>query len=314
MDENKKNNQRIYWLDIAKGIGIILVILAHSIFPFVQQIDYFHMPLFFILAGFTFKAKQVKDFLLSKVNRIFVPYIFWAILSGLISLIPHGYGGVFNGPLWFLQNIFVALILIFIGYLSKSYIYILIIFSVSILSSIIPDFDKVLPFQLGLGATSALFIYLGTLCGKRIKKSSRRNGFLILIISLIIFCLLSVIARNSGLSGSYVSKALFKENYILSFTLAIAGSFAVVGFSILLSRQKILEWFGKNSLVIMCVHFPLCMYLDGALVKLPYFTTSINKLIIASFEWVIVIIFSVLMCIICKKFIPRLTGYSSLIK
>lgn len=32
------------WLDTAKGIGIILVIIGHSMFPMHTLIDSFHMP------------------------------------------------------------------------------------------------------------------------------------------------------------------------------------------------------------------------------------------------------------------------------
>ena len=44
--------QRDEAIDILKGIGIILVLVAHSLGGFVAQFSYsFHMPLFFIVAG-----------------------------------------------------------------------------------------------------------------------------------------------------------------------------------------------------------------------------------------------------------------------
>lgn len=51
-------NDRIAWIDIAKGITIILVIIGHVV-PFDSAtrnvIFSFHMPLFFILSGYTNK-------------------------------------------------------------------------------------------------------------------------------------------------------------------------------------------------------------------------------------------------------------------
>ena len=42
-------NQRIQWIDSAKGFGILLVVYAH-LFEFGTSLIYlFHMPLFFIL-------------------------------------------------------------------------------------------------------------------------------------------------------------------------------------------------------------------------------------------------------------------------
>lgn len=44
-------SKRIEWIDIAKGIGIILVIFGHIISPsnFRTWIYSFHIPLFFLL-------------------------------------------------------------------------------------------------------------------------------------------------------------------------------------------------------------------------------------------------------------------------
>ena len=64
------NNKRIEWLDIAKGIGILLVILGHCLN--INQRSFhliftFHMPLFFLLSGYVFKDK-VPFFKFNKLN------------------------------------------------------------------------------------------------------------------------------------------------------------------------------------------------------------------------------------------------------
>ena len=85
------NNQlHLDYIDLAKGFGIILVILGHGMFPNHFLIDSFHMALFFILSGVTFtvpsviKADITQTWLLKKVDRILIPYIFFMIISGLI--------------------------------------------------------------------------------------------------------------------------------------------------------------------------------------------------------------------------------------
>lgn len=66
-----QTNQRLEFLDVAKGIGIILVILGHgfrdemrivsNFCEFVYQtIYFFHMPLFFVISGFTFGISYSK--------------------------------------------------------------------------------------------------------------------------------------------------------------------------------------------------------------------------------------------------------------
>lgn len=61
-----KEKQRIEWIDIAKGIAILLVIIGHTVkFGSLSRniIFSFHMPLFFILSGYTFRpATDAKTF------------------------------------------------------------------------------------------------------------------------------------------------------------------------------------------------------------------------------------------------------------
>jgi hypothetical protein len=54
-------SKRLDWIDIAKGIAIILVIVGHTVpnpSPLRHAIFSFHMPVFFILAGYTFRPKR----------------------------------------------------------------------------------------------------------------------------------------------------------------------------------------------------------------------------------------------------------------
>ena len=52
--------KRIDYVDIAKGIGIVLVVMGHNDFalisPFAHKFIYsFHMPMFFFMSGMFFK-------------------------------------------------------------------------------------------------------------------------------------------------------------------------------------------------------------------------------------------------------------------
>ena len=313
------NKHKFYqWIDVGKGIGIILVVLGHCIFPFVQLIDYFHMPLFFLLAGLTFSPKSNHDFILSKINRIMVPYVFFAIISAILSFIPHAFGGPFNGPLWFLQNIFAALIIIHISTLSSTkfkYGFMLIVLIASYFLVMNESIRIVFPFGLSLGCLSAVFIFTGYLLKDYfLKDRSKRQDIFAFAVFTAFFLGFALYANRVSVLGAYASFELFHSDYPLSFILALLGSSSVIFIAKLISKNKWLEYLGRNSLCIMAVHFPLAMFLDGTLVKLPFFGSPINKLIVAFTEWCIVLAFSVSMCHLCKTYIPRLTGYKPLIK
>lgn len=58
-----QKRQRIAWIDIAKGITILTVIWGHTLTIDSSPrnlIFCFHMPLFFILSGFTLKPVKNK--------------------------------------------------------------------------------------------------------------------------------------------------------------------------------------------------------------------------------------------------------------
>ena len=69
------------WVDIAKGIGIILVFLGHFNIPDTlrAEIYTFHIPLFFFLSGVVFNDhKPINRFLGDEAKRMIVPYYCWA--------------------------------------------------------------------------------------------------------------------------------------------------------------------------------------------------------------------------------------------
>jgi fucose 4-O-acetylase-like acetyltransferase len=83
--------KRVDYYDIAKGIGILMVVLGHSQnlckpLNILSAIAWsFHMPLFFILSGMCFKRKEY-GYLSSSFKRLVVPYIFTILLFVLYYL------------------------------------------------------------------------------------------------------------------------------------------------------------------------------------------------------------------------------------
>ena len=72
--------------DMLKGIGILLVIIGHTfmkeIGPYIQA---FHMPLFFMVAGYFFKYKAPRDLFIRDFRRLIVPYLFVVIITALLA-------------------------------------------------------------------------------------------------------------------------------------------------------------------------------------------------------------------------------------
>lgn len=137
-------SSRAAWVDVAKGGGIVLVVLGHALIGMVDArllsgnglgarahylIYTFHMPLFFFLAGLFVQPRLERDasgFARGMFTRVAWPYFLWASLQ---SLVIAALGGLVNraedfGParfvellweptaqFWFLQSLFVMQLL-----------------------------------------------------------------------------------------------------------------------------------------------------------------------------------------------------------
>lgn len=102
---------RVAWLDIGKGIAIILVVIGHALGGVIDAhmrgtwmryaflgIYTFHMPLFFFLSGYLVHARLSRSpdrFARSLVTSIVYPYFLWSIVQmAIITSI----GGLANHP------------------------------------------------------------------------------------------------------------------------------------------------------------------------------------------------------------------------
>lgn len=92
--------ERIAWIDLAKGIAILLVVMGHVCqmrFPetslYLSSIIYsFHMPLFLFLSGlFADKAVEAADscmsgtYIVKKSKSLLIPFVMWMLLWVLIK-------------------------------------------------------------------------------------------------------------------------------------------------------------------------------------------------------------------------------------
>lgn len=141
------DRQRIAWIDIAKGIAIILVVIGHCIpdaasstgisvmgYRWLHDTIYsFHMPLFFFLSGymivrknFVKAGKRPLDIIKSRWKRLMVPYMFVGLCYAPFKLLlskfankPYDIENIWkiiigvnpDGELWFLYALFVVTVI-----------------------------------------------------------------------------------------------------------------------------------------------------------------------------------------------------------
>lgn len=78
-----KTDNRFHWVDVARGLAMLCVILGHMGFDNLNIFIFsFHMPLFFLLSGYFQKKQEPMLFIKKKAKSLLVPYLFTGI--GLI--------------------------------------------------------------------------------------------------------------------------------------------------------------------------------------------------------------------------------------
>ena len=77
---------RINYFDIAKGIGMLCVILGHLSVSGINMIVFtFHMPLFFIISGYFLKKHDTKVLIHKKARQLLVPYLLTCMAIMILS-------------------------------------------------------------------------------------------------------------------------------------------------------------------------------------------------------------------------------------
>lgn len=261
-------NQRIQWIDSAKGFGILLVVYAH-LFEFGTSLIYlFHMPLFFILSGITFREESLTDCLIKKGRSLLLPYIVFAILFVPLRILylfiaegtmpPIGFHclsrSFFDVPLWFLFALFgVTVLMTIVVKMCRNWM----VYAVCLLSSvgyISASHTFGLPSLVIQVLLTFVFLYVGTLMNKSL--GHRGGEFLTLLVSIVVF----VISSTFSQPGTDISILKVPENPLSFYASALSGGFAIISSCKLMSSisvlTKIFSYFGKQSLYIFACHWP----------------------------------------------------------
>lgn len=78
---------RLRWVDVARGIGIVLVVYAHvASGPLRNFIFLFHMPLFFVLSGYLHRTRPAGRAAARKARTLLVPYASFLVLIAVLTV------------------------------------------------------------------------------------------------------------------------------------------------------------------------------------------------------------------------------------
>lgn len=267
---------RIEWIDIAKGIGIVLVSFGHvrngdgrsvwlpALDMLISAIYLFHMPLFYFLGGLTFGMRGgFRAFLVRKIKTLLVPYYVFSLYflakpiailvmpsMGSIFQSSHNYNLtcyfvnvlVMGGGLWFLMAFFVSEIMMYglVRIVKNNYTMLTIAGIALILFSYTINcfVGKLsLPFQLWKGVEITGFMALGYVFREKLKVLNRRKSAVYAVVGLIILCVLAWMVLSGRVS--------VPVRWIMSLLTALTGTFTFIFFSIAITQCGWLSYVGR---------------------------------------------------------------------
>ena len=281
--------KRIHWLDILKGIAVILVIMGHALDDTWLRtwIYSFHLGIFYFAAGYTFdisKYKSLLEFVRKRSKGILLPYIKysfytilfisgWTLLKGeasLMDIVSQAWNSIvgtvimlrgsnYQSYCWFLPALFIAECVFFVieYYLQNKYFLKAIIcaccYSVGTIYQVLCGVS--LPMYLDIVPITILFIWIGhdlknkTFCNKNI---------CLMFLSLLFSIILSIWEyRNSIRIDIYEHSVINPAVLLIGY---LFGIMAMLGISMIIEENSVFEYIGKNSLYFYALHRPVIFY------------------------------------------------------
>ncbi|MFV0325722.1 MAG: acyltransferase family protein [Bacteroides xylanisolvens] len=272
---------RLNQFDILKAIGIILVIIGHTLdYNMMRNIIYsFHMPLFFLVSGYFSKVKSPNPPIKKLSKKLLTPYLLSCIIIIILSSVilhidSHKFdihhltnwlqsiiygcgvteGTLFQsiGRLWFLLALFWGTIILHLTIHYTRYIHPLFISLLCVIISLHLSQHKIrLPLSILQGMLGVGYMYIGYLLKQYHPSITFKNKF-----NLVLIAVIWIISFKS----SYLSMVqCYAEPQLLALTGALCGTyiFYAISNSIALKDSRLcttLTSLGKMTLLILCVH------------------------------------------------------------
>ena len=301
------SSQRIGYLDIAKGVGILLVVLGHNDLntyaSFLYKIIFsFHMPLFFFISGMFFKPEiEIVQLIKKRFHTLVKPYFFSILLIYFVALFFSGRMGfytigyriakAFYGSgyyldwvqMWFIPALFVVnlvafgfhrLLSRFPGWVKWIGLPGMLAVGVWTIGWFYPyhlPFPNLelngLPWNLDLALVAGFYYLLGFQVRQRVSERIIRSPWLLLGTSLTNLAIVINLPSVMDLNTRSYPYPL------LSTVACLAGIFFILSLSYWLDKGPTwlaasLKYTGMASLIILIFHTPIQSYLTKKMVAL----------------------------------------------
>ena len=327
------NKKRTSWIDVAKGITILLVFFGHTTSlpnEILRAIYFFHMPTFFLLSGYCFNLKgNFSDFVIKKAKGILLPVFTLGLMGSvavslMLTFIKHesvDWKWVLLNPivqygnhdlLWYLPAAFVSLICfnrIVKWCREKINIILTVSFFVGLTSYVFIRFVKIeIPWQVDTALIAMPFIAVGYFAKSK-KVAEKTGNIAVLLISAVICVLTGTL--NMKFFGTPEMHVNSYGNIFLFYLSAFAGICMVVSLSVMISENKMLEFFGRNTLIFYALE-PIQYFANFVLGLvtgfIPFYNNYAVRIVVSVVVVFCIAALSSCAAVVINKYFPFLIG------
>lgn len=308
--------ERDEYVDIAKGIGILLIICIHTeVFQVIgMPITFISVPVFFFMSGFYDRSERsFKQLVPKNFRTLILPAIIWVAISTLyikiLGYVKEGSWGDFpftwyniaggNGPAWFLFALFYTkLFLSCIVRLKLPKV----VYGGAILLIGYLGMHIDLPLFLDEGLIALPIYALGKLLYPYLR--DLLTGKWLILAGMIAF----VVYLSQWASFVIVpSGSCYKPYYLIALLIIMLNFFPFLWLSKKLVKIKFLSELGKHSLGIMLLHSPMC-HTSAVILNRIFQKGSLSWIVCFLIMYVIIAVLSYLCCVLIEQKFPILLG------
>lgn len=271
---------RIDYFDIAKGFAILAVIMGHlewSSQAFKTFIFSWHLPLFFLLAGYTFRVKPTTVMIKGSFKRLLVPYFIVCLFITIrlvpsmgVSIVPQNILAAFFGralsskdivivkslqgvgSIWFLPAMFWCRVVY--NWIARFRYKLVLSVLLAVFSTFVYHQHIALPLTFLEGLSALTFFAIGHFSHEYEQKISNYK-----------YCLIPIGTACWFFQLIHPLISMAECHYVCYPVDVLGACFAtwiIVQFSRFLQKIPIVStvflWIGVNSLLLLCVHNVEC--------------------------------------------------------
>ena len=289
---NESTHNRIEWIDFARGVVIILMLVGHSnppegVWHFIYG---FHVPFFFILSGYLYNKEKweklgFKELLKSRLKTYIVPYFGLSLINLLINIPYEWYRGIRGGalrastfshlewilyslgqndkvpnctPLWFLPALFVGTVLLYFilkieNVFMQASICAVCLWPVRILASFSV---RQLPWHIDIATMGMGFMLVGFYIARYKLLSKKINLFCIIVIILVAS---DVIFENPIID---LNNRVVNDVYLTTVGASLMSFALMLLCQKYCKKQNPISYLGQNTLIVMAFNFAINTYMS----------------------------------------------------